>query len=111
MHVALVGVLFLPQKPYFRGFADSGASTLLCGVPGGQEGAAWPRSAGSRRQRQRFVGSPLQIPSMTSPGVLRGLTLVSLPKLSYFSVPEGVLKRWSKPGVRGEGLDGLSLVA
>lgn len=57
------------------------------------------------------MGSPLQIPSMTSPGVLRGLTLVSLPKLSYFSVPEGVLKRWSKPGVRGEGLDGLSLVA
>lgn len=57
------------------------------------------------------MGSPLQIPSMTSPGVLRGLTLVSLPKLSYFSVTEGVLKRWSKPGVRGEGLDGLSLVA
>lgn len=58
------------------------------------------------------MGSPLQLPSMTSPGVLRGLTLiVSLPKLSYLLVPEGVLKHWSKTGVRGEGLDYLSLVA
>lgn len=48
---------------------------------------------------------------MASPGVLCGLNLVSLPKLSCFLVPEGVLKRWSKTAVRGEGLDCLSLVA
>lgn len=44
---------------------------------------------------------------MASPGVLRGLTLVSLPKLLCFLVPKGVLKRWSKTAVRGEGLDCL----